>query len=117
MSTQEPKKHVHADLIIAWANGAKIQYSNGGGWQDCADPVWNHHGWYRIKPEPPWYKSIPEQGILCWVSDLESPNAYLALVKEYEPEKLKPFVTDFCGFECAKPVSYLEMDCYIYEPT
>lgn len=48
------QRHKHADLIIAWANGAQIQ------WQDPHDKIWcdiAHPGWgpyqeYRIKPEP-----------------------------------------------------------------
>jgi hypothetical protein len=51
-----PKRHVHADLIIAWANGAKIQYGaylNGThelAWEDSDSPCWYHAHIYRIKP-------------------------------------------------------------------
>ena len=45
-------KHKHADLIHAWADGAKIQYKSGDGWWDCAlPPEWYLHMEYRIKPE------------------------------------------------------------------
>jgi hypothetical protein len=49
-------KHKHADLIIAWANGAKIQYRavpGEGEW--CDEPrhlIWEEYAEYRIKPEP-----------------------------------------------------------------
>jgi hypothetical protein len=47
-------KHKHAELIIAWANGAKIQSRNdiGEHWQDNRLPVWANDTMYRIKPEP-----------------------------------------------------------------
>jgi hypothetical protein len=43
-------RHVHADLIIAWANGAQIQLKVGNNWID-AEPFWRTET-YRIKPEP-----------------------------------------------------------------
>lgn len=49
-----PERHKHADLIIAWANGAKIQYySNSlGKWRDTGTAVsWDSEIEYRIKPE------------------------------------------------------------------
>ena len=46
-------KHVHADLIIAWANGAKIEWERvPGSWVDLSTPSWNPYYVYRIKPEP-----------------------------------------------------------------
>ena len=48
-------KHKHADLIHAWADGAKIQVYmiSLGEWEDCPhDPTWNVGRMYRIKPEP-----------------------------------------------------------------
>jgi hypothetical protein len=48
-------KHKHADLIIAWANGAKIQVKNGlGDWIDVGSPTWSGQAEYRIKPERVW---------------------------------------------------------------
>jgi len=59
-------RHKHADLIIAWANGAKIQVKipkdhfedcfrdrlDWTGWMDTKQPEWNLNKEYRIKPEP-----------------------------------------------------------------
>lgn len=48
--------HKHADLIIAWANGAEIEYRvlNNEPWKDCiATPKWLDNYQYRIKPERP----------------------------------------------------------------
>lgn len=50
-----PKPHKHADLIKAWADGAKIEY-----YSECENawctaghngPVWRLNTQYRIKPE------------------------------------------------------------------
>jgi len=46
-------RHKHADLIIAWANGAVIEYLNSfGEWEIGAMPSWNTTFEYRIKPAP-----------------------------------------------------------------
>ena len=49
-------RHKHADTIIAWANGAKIQFRAipHAPWVDCAmrPPEWSEAHEYRIKPEP-----------------------------------------------------------------
>ena len=47
----KPRKH--KDLIIAWANGAEIQYQNHHGqWMEASLPNWDEFTEYRIKPEP-----------------------------------------------------------------
>lgn len=46
-------KHKHADLIKAWADGAKIQMKrNDGSWVELYPPRWDTTVEYRIKPEP-----------------------------------------------------------------
>lgn len=47
-------KHMHSECIIAWANGAKVQYKNfgRGPWRDAPSPSWLEECEYRIKPEP-----------------------------------------------------------------
>jgi hypothetical protein len=49
-------KHKHAELIKAWADGAKIQRcyidcSNRFLWEDDTEPEWLKFCDYRIKPE------------------------------------------------------------------
>lgn len=45
-------KHVHYDFIVAWANGAKIEYSNDDKiWKIVANPSWHTDVSYRIKQE------------------------------------------------------------------
>jgi hypothetical protein len=45
-------KHKHAELIIAWANGAKIQHRYlREEWIDAVNPCWYPDFEYRIKPE------------------------------------------------------------------
>lgn len=45
-------KHIHADLIIAWANGAVIQFYDWPTqqWVDADRPTWDGHIEYRVKP-------------------------------------------------------------------
>ena len=44
-------KHIHADLIHAWADGAEIQAKSNDVWLDCPIPMWYTTAIYRIKPE------------------------------------------------------------------
>lgn len=44
-------KHKHAEMIKAWADGAKIQFRDSGQWWDTDEPSWNLNFKYRIKPE------------------------------------------------------------------
>jgi len=50
------QRHKHADTIIAWANGAKIQIENTDGlwvdWDISIAPGWGNKNNYRTKPEP-----------------------------------------------------------------
>ena len=46
-------KHKHAELIIAWANGAEIECGYGyEHWIDAPCPSWAEDMFYRIKPKP-----------------------------------------------------------------
>jgi hypothetical protein len=45
--------HKHAELIKAWADGAKIQYRDESwGWTTVNNPMWVPDMFYRIQPEP-----------------------------------------------------------------
>lgn len=61
-------RHKHADVIIAWANGAEIQSygPTDGLWFPCSNPKWEEHVKYRVNPKTKkWYENIPEHGILA----------------------------------------------------
>lgn len=47
------KPHKHAELIKAWADGAKIQFRSRSDseWMDIHTPNWVEYGQYRVKPE------------------------------------------------------------------
>ena len=46
-------KHKHAEIIKAWADGAKIQVKAFNlTWDDRENPFWCLNREYRIKPEP-----------------------------------------------------------------
>ncbi len=42
--------HKHAALIIAWAQGAKVQILHNGEWTDSESPMWSKSREYRLKP-------------------------------------------------------------------
>ncbi len=46
-------KHKHADLIIAWANGAEIEGFDplANGWYPSTYPSWMEENAYRLKPD------------------------------------------------------------------
>ena len=49
----KPERHIHQDLIDAYAKGAKIQFLTSlDKWEDREVPLWHKTGQYRIKPEP-----------------------------------------------------------------
>lgn len=49
--SEPSKRHKHADLIHAWAEGAEIEYQRSNGtWEDC-EPAWAENTNYRIKPK------------------------------------------------------------------
>jgi hypothetical protein len=61
------KPHKHADIIKAWADGAKVQVKNvsisqAADWLDVNNPSWDTANEYRIKPrefeDGAWYPII-----------------------------------------------------------
>lgn len=51
--TAPNKRHIHADLIISWANGAIVEYKSSTGlWLETENPWWDEDTEFRIKPEP-----------------------------------------------------------------
>ena len=82
-------KHKHAELIHAWADGAKIQFRETGHWLDTAKPSWDVHYEYRIKPEP---KPDVVECVLLWRIDrcgMTQPVGEFRLVTDGETGKLK----------------------------
>lgn len=56
-----PKRHLHADMIHAWAEGAQIEfrvnstriaYGSSNDWKPCRNPEWHENFEYRIKQKP-----------------------------------------------------------------
>lgn len=62
------KPHRHAELIKAYADGARIQMRGNfdGEWIDLANPDWTAPV-YRIAPEPEFPKSTLDYGDLCMI--------------------------------------------------
>lgn len=69
--------HKHCNLIVAWANGADIQYLDVNGmWTDCSKdgPHWDDETEYRIKP-----KTVKREG---WVNVYDYNDASIWPSKE-----------------------------------
>lgn len=62
-------KHKHAELIHAWADGAKIQTLDSDTWVDVPRPSWGEGITYRIKPEE-------EKPVVRWKCVYKSANGY-----------------------------------------
>ena len=64
-------RHIHADCIIAWANGAEIQVwsDREQQWMDMeCTPCWGHWCRYRVKPRIA-YAHLTEGGCLGFTSN------------------------------------------------
>ena len=45
-------KHKWHDEIVAWSEGAEIEFLSEDGWLNAGEPEWNEDSEYRIKPQP-----------------------------------------------------------------
>ena len=44
-------RHIHAEIIKAWADGSEVQLKNRyHNWRDTKNPTWHETYEYRIKP-------------------------------------------------------------------
>lgn len=85
-------KHKHAELIHAWADGAKIQFLDleSGIWIDTERPHWFDKDIYRIKPKDKEFMlgfSCNDSGIIDIEFPTNFPNA--KVVFDSETKKLK----------------------------
>lgn len=83
-------RHIHADVIHAYAEGAEIEALNPatGKWVSTDFPNFYICYEYRIKPkEPGWWENIPEHGVLV-ISNYDSSIAVIV------PEDIKDINTD-----------------------
>lgn len=66
------KKHKHADLIKAWADGAEIEFiDSDDSWCEIKTPTWDTQITYRIKPEEKkpvvrWKWAVKYEAIKPW---------------------------------------------------
>lgn len=88
-------KHKHAELIKAWADGAKIQMLDMGYWHDVKNLItWEVDRLYRIKPmpKPDMYKYVVveaiDDGFTKWHTCLPE-EANLGLIFDGETKQLK----------------------------
>ena len=87
-------KHKHAELIHAWADGAKIEYKGlmASDWMHLKSPDWSGFGSYRIKPEPkPDVIYYAYTDVSKWISFCEEQQSEhnIKLTFDVETGKLK----------------------------
>ena len=59
-------RHKNYSLIVAWAEGAEIEYLFGEEWLPATSPYWNGDDVFRIKP-----KRIKKEGWVNVYSDAD----------------------------------------------
>lgn len=70
-------RHVHADLIHAWAEGAIIQKEQTDkSWLTIPNPFWDSNSKYRIKPRSFIYRTF------LWKDTFSSQYKILSCTKE-----------------------------------
>jgi len=87
-------RHKHADLIHAWAEGAKIEFCNFGRWKEVSTPSFCHDLEYRIKPTPKpdvvWYANPRIYGDMCaYMSKIPVAGSNLKLTFDGDTGELK----------------------------
>jgi hypothetical protein len=96
------KRHKHADVIIAWANGEEIEYKWHGEWHDWDDnstPSFYEECEYRIKPKrvkkEGWVNLYPDKYVRYTITfhsteqhaDVRATEARIACIRiEWEEE-------------------------------
>ena len=88
------KPHKHAELIHAWANGAKIQVkAHKLEWEDRENPLWDTDSEYRIKP-------FLKQPVVRWLwAKLVLGEWMISPVFRSKEEALKTFNGEFICLE------------------
>ena len=85
-----PRKH--AFEIMAWANGAEIEYKvHNGGWVALEHPSWDDHNEFRIKPKQPVVRWLWAKQVLG--------NWQISPVFRSKEEALKTFNGEFICLE------------------
>ena len=76
------QRHKHADVIIAWANGAEIECRGqpSRGWITATNPCWSEEYEYRVKRPSKKYKVAlfkdDVEGYTSTVDNQETSNDY-----------------------------------------
>ena len=79
------QRHKHADVIIAWANGAEIECRGqlSRGWITATNPYWNAEYEYRVKPPAKKYRVAlfcdGTEGYTSTADNQETSNDYEAM--------------------------------------
>jgi hypothetical protein len=66
------RPHKHAELIKAWADGAKIEfYDPDGNWYPATNPTWSADTEYRVSDPLKVYRDALNAGKVVWVCGID----------------------------------------------
>lgn len=88
-------KHKHADLIKAWADGAKIECRGevGEPWLPTTHPAWYEDYYYRIKPEDielvQYYQSSARKDLVWNLTSKDMDNQRVKWIIDGETGRIK----------------------------
>ena len=91
------QRHKYADVIIAWANGAEIEYRLGpdDSWSKATSPSWHADCEYRVKPPAKKYRVALFNDYTCVYTADNTEDA-----RSYEKERsFVRWLTDWVEYE------------------
>jgi hypothetical protein len=104
-------KHKHAELIKAWADGARIEYKDyDSRWYIANNPMWHDNTEYRIKPEPQEELAQPNIQIFQLKNQLQNARV---LIKEQD-EKICELATKLAYANKSIEILNEEKEEYLY---
>ena len=69
---------------------------------------------WEVYMRPKWYENIPDDGVLCWVSELnEAPLKYPVLIDAYKKDLARPFKNTVYHFPYAGPLTKQEIQVFM----
>lgn len=93
------QRHKHADVIVAWANGAEIEYRPGPHerWSKSTSPGWQEDCEYRIKPPAKKYRVALLKDNIEFYALAVNNQAY-AVIIEFRGDFVR-WLTDWVEYE------------------
>lgn len=114
-------KHIHSDLIKAWADGAEIQFlDDSEEWTNIKDPSWDKRVKYRIKPnkDKKIYLEILRETYEILDNNTKT-YICLAINSAYYPgitshrQDIKNYISAVLSSHTGEQSSFITYECYL----